>query len=94
MNTKYLTQGNGKIAYEDAGDGYGISRLDTFVLRCNGNHLSLEWQKDGNYPLPGKIKLVFHGGFPDLLQIDGREVAWEAETIEIKPFNYLKAIIQ
>jgi alpha-glucosidase len=80
--------------YQDAGDGYGVSRLDTFVLRCNGNHLSLEWQKDGNYPLPGKIKLVIHGGFPDLLQIDGREVAWEAETIEIKPFNYLKAIIQ
>ncbi|MEJ2511069.1 MAG: glycoside hydrolase family 31 protein, partial [Anaerolineales bacterium] len=80
--------------YQDAGDGYGVSRLDTFVLRCNGNHLSLEWQKDGNYPLPGKIKLDFHGGFPDLLQIDGREVAWEADTIEIKPFNYLKAIIQ
>lgn len=80
--------------YSDQGDGYGAYRLDTFNLRCDMNHLSLEWQKEGQYPLPEKVRLILHGGVPDKTIVDGEEVSWKDGVLEIGPFTKLKTILQ
>ena len=80
--------------YEDAGEGFGEARTDTFILRCNGNHISLDWEKEGFYQLPDRIRLVFHGGQPDIIHVDGREISWDPGEIEIRPFSNLKSIIK
>lgn len=80
--------------YQDAGDGFGDYRLDTFVVRCNEKHLALEWIKEGDYPLPDKIKLVVHGGVPDTTQVDGQGIVWDGQQIEVAPFEKLKSILK
>jgi hypothetical protein len=58
------------------------------------NHLSLEWQKEGQYPLPEKVRLILHGGVPDKTIVDGEEVSWKDGVLEIGPFTKLKTILQ
>ena len=59
--------------YSDAGDGYGSSRLDRFLLAPHDRGLALTWEAQGEYPFPySSYKLVFHGKQP---------AAWQTPTI-------------
>lgn len=80
--------------YQDAGDGYGTHRLDTLILKCDSDHLSLQWHKEGEYPLPETVRLVMHGGVPDTTAVDGEQIDWTDGIMEIKPFEKLKTRLQ
>ncbi len=64
--------------YEDAGDGYGLTRLSRFTVRREGERLTVRWAREGEYePSYEHIELAIHGlrRVPRDLTADGEPFA-------------------
>lgn len=68
--------------YDDAGDGYGPSRVDRFELSPEGPAaLVLRWRREGDYPAPG-TRVVVHGLAATAASADGRPVPVQVERLD------------
>ncbi|MGH8000361.1 MAG: alpha-glucosidase, partial [Brasilonema sp.] len=74
--------------YNDAGDGYGESRLDCFYLTQNQDCLELTWKQQGNYAFPYVgIKLQLHGFETQQVWVDGNEVVNQERCLNLEQFE-------
>jgi alpha-glucosidase len=76
--------------YIDEGDGFNEGREDTFFSRKVENVATLRWQKDGNYPLEEKLRVVVHGANVQQVWVDGVGQDWTAPYTEMVPFTNLR----
>lgn len=82
-----LQVGIGKL-YSDAGDGYGSSRLDTFILSWEDARLLLTWEADGDYPFPYKnLALHLHGYHAIQAWVDGERIPATGLRAVNRPFE-------
>src|SRR5271165_1152660 len=82
--------------YDDAGDGWGSSRLDAFTVAPDGDDLLVTWSRNGDHPPPGRVRLVVHGATATAALADGVEVPFSvtggggaATDVEAAPFAEL-----
>jgi alpha-glucosidase len=62
--------------YNDAGEGYGDSRLDHWHLSQQGQQMMLTWRSQGNYLQPyERVHLHLHGAELEQATINGEPVA-------------------
>jgi alpha-glucosidase len=62
------------VLYTDAGDGYGSSRVDRFILQRQSEGYRLTWSMEGEYPWPYEsLALELHGFSADRIIVDGNE---------------------
>lgn len=78
--------------YNDAGDGYGESRLDKFRMVRNENSLEITWeQEEGDYPFPYiGIKLHVHGIKLQQAWVDGTEVDFQEQKLFCDRFQHIR----
>ncbi|HKJ28242.1 MAG TPA: TIM-barrel domain-containing protein [Anaerolineales bacterium] len=76
--------------YEDKGDGFGPNRKDTISLTRENEIVKLNWQTEGDYPLPDDIALVMHGAQPKRFALEDIHYDWQTRSIKIKPFENLR----
>lgn len=64
---------HGAVLYSDAGEGYGLSRLDRFTLKSTGGaKIQLLWETSGDFLLPGgALPFVLQGAALENAQLDG-----------------------
>ncbi|WP_026098946.1 glycoside hydrolase family 31 protein [Kamptonema formosum] len=75
----------------DAGDGYGESRLDQFLLARSEKGLELSWNQEGNYPFPYKsVRLHPHGIVVQQVCADGTEVVCQGQPVECERFQHVR----
>jgi alpha-glucosidase len=87
------TQAAGEVTstlYTDEGDGYGDGRVDTFTSRTIENVVTLKWKREGDFPLEHKTKVVVHGAKVQLAWVDGQELSWEGESMDLDAFTNLR----
>lgn len=61
--------------YCDAGDGYGDSLINRFVLRRVGQALELTWARTGQFAFPyAQVEIRVHGASVARVVVDGAEV--------------------
>ncbi|MDA8356413.1 MAG: glycosyl hydrolase [Actinomycetota bacterium] len=60
------------VGFDDPGDGTEASRTDRMTL--SGAPPVLEWEHDGGYRLPDRVRVVFHGVRASRALVDGKEV--------------------
>lgn len=81
------TEGGGSL-YCDAGDGYGLSRVDRFSLVPREDGLELRWEAQGEYPWPyAQVTARVHGMAARHAWVDGREVAVQEGCFPIEPLR-------
>jgi alpha-glucosidase len=80
--------------YDDAGDGYGESRLDRFELAPDPDRgWTLTWTSEGPFPRPLRVRVVLHGVAATAATADGTDVivqAGQATVVETGPFERLR----
>lgn len=86
-----LYPGNGSCRlYQDAGDGYGASRLSRFELKQVDNRLELTWIREGEYAFPNEnIRVRLHGLPPQRAWTDGQEIQIRENQLETRIFKHL-----
>jgi alpha-glucosidase len=52
-----------QLLYNDAGEGYGDWRLDSFYMRYRENRLEIAWECEGEYPFPYQLVRLHMYGF-------------------------------
>lgn len=62
------------VSIDDAGDGYGPSRRDEFVLESSGAGWVLSWRRVGNHPIGGPVRIVLWGIEATSARADGEVV--------------------
>jgi len=87
----HLYPGNGTSQlYQDAGDGYGPSRLSRFELQQVNNRLELIWKSEGDYAFPDEIIHVRLHGLPaQHAWVDGQEIQIRDNRLETGAFQRL-----
>jgi alpha-glucosidase len=67
---------HGAVLYSDAGEGYGLSRLDRFTLKsAAGGNNQLLWKTSGDFLLPGgSLPFVLQGAALENAQLDGNSL--------------------
>jgi len=76
--------------YDDDGDGYGASRLDTLSLERTAQGLEMHWQTEGDFPFAyDTVQIYCHGMEPRQAWVDGQEVAIAQQTIACDRFTRL-----
>ncbi len=80
--------------YDDAGDGDGAARRDTFTFGGSGAGPTLAWRRDGGYPAPTLVRVVLHGRRAMTAVVDGAPVevvsgAGSTSIVECGPFDEL-----
>ncbi len=61
--------------YNDAGDGNGLWRVDTFHMTVKSSSMEITWEAVGEYPFPFEfIRLVIHGKSMSSAVVDGLTV--------------------
>jgi alpha-glucosidase len=79
--------------YSDAGDGFGPTRIDRFLLTRAGERISIDWQNQGDFQFPYReIQIVFHGSKLSSARVDGKLKAVEDNATRCSPFR--QAIFQ
>ena len=85
--------------FDDAGDGYGPSRRDRVeVVPGAGGLRTVRWERTGEWPPPGRVRVVVHGKAAVLARADGAAVEVEvlrtrgaaASVVECGPFDALE----
>ena len=81
------------LVYEDAGDGYGATRVDRYVLSLEEDRLRLRRESLGEYkPDYAKISIIFHGtgpndsGIQDVV-VDGQPLHVKGDRFDCDPFE-------
>ncbi|HEY9806862.1 MAG TPA: hypothetical protein V6D04_09850 [Candidatus Obscuribacterales bacterium] len=80
--------------HSDAGDGYGVSRLDRFRIRREEHGLELIWEAAGDYEFPySGMQLQVHGMEVQQAWIDDLEVDDQQNLVQCDRFQrlYLKS---
>ncbi len=71
-----LTTGAEGVVYSDAGEGYGVWRLDRFQLIQQPNGWQLQRQQQGDFPFPYRgFRLHFHGVSLQQIWVDEQAIA-------------------
>ncbi len=77
--------------YSDRGDGYGDWRLDQFSQRRKDNHLTIHWQRQGEYPFPyQEIQITLHDSQMQTVHLDGSPQKLTEKIITNQPFQKLE----
>jgi alpha-glucosidase len=70
-------------SYDDAGDGYGPSRVDRLSL--SDDRSVLAWERAGEYRLPGRVRVVVHECAASRARADGNEVGVRVDGSDQHP---------
>jgi alpha-glucosidase len=77
--------------YNDAGDGYGESRLDQFCLIRHGKSLELSWEEQGNYGFPYQsVQLHVHGMSLQQAWVDDQEAIVQGQQLQCHFFRQVR----
>ena len=77
----------GGLLYSDAGDGFGVSRMDRFSLFQGPGGFQLSWTREGDFPWPyASLSLHLHGFTADHTVVDGTDVSIRDEVCRVTPF--------
>jgi alpha-glucosidase len=77
--------------YGDAGDGYGLWRLEQFQIVRSPGGLELTWEQQGDYAFPYKsVRLHFHGFKVQQAWVDEEEVICQGQQLECQPFGQVR----
>ena len=79
-------------AADDAGDGDGPVRRDRFELAdaVEGGTAVLRWSRAGQFPPPGRVRVVLHGLEVGAAVADGTPVPVEGGAVVCGPFEELR----
>lgn len=80
--------------YSDAGDGYPNApqdwRVDHFYLLNEDERLVLNWDSEGEYPLPGAgVQVILHGLNARRAWVDGKGTSVKGNVVHAAPFKRL-----
>jgi len=80
------------ICIDDAGDGFGPVRHDTMRLTgaTTGGSALVTWERQGDFPPPAVVRVVFHGLAAEQATVDGRPVPVAGSSVECGPFSELR----
>ena len=82
--------GGGQL-YSDAGDGYGAWRLDHFTMKHNTDGIMVNWQTNGEFPLPyTSVEVCLHGVTARQLYIDGETLLTSGQQFKVGKFQQLR----
>ena len=86
-----VTQAFPQQLYSDSGDGYGAQRIDTFRVSSKNSSLVIDWQSEGEFPLPyAAVEVFLHGFEAQRAQIDGLTLnVVQEEPIKTQGFQRL-----
>ncbi|MEB3178279.1 MAG: glycoside hydrolase family 31 protein [Nostocaceae cyanobacterium] len=77
--------------YSDAGDGFGESRLDCFLLTRDGESLELTCQQQGEYTFPYQsLQIHLHGVELKQVWVDGIETNIQENSLEVDNFMQIR----
>lgn len=76
--------------FADEGEGYGETRQDRFRVTREGSTLRVEWETEGEYPLPEEVVVRLHGFEARAAWADGEPVGLSGSSIQTKPFRELR----
>jgi alpha-glucosidase len=77
--------------YMDAGDGYGLKRLDTLVMSESERVVEVEWIETGEFPFPyDEIEIHLHGSKPRAIFVDGIEMTSASLPLKATKFKELR----
>ncbi len=86
--------GGGQL-YSDAGDGYGPWRLDRFAMQRDGEALTVEWETEGDYPLPySAVEVCLHGVTASQVSVDGEPLPAPGQQFTVPPFQHLRVEVE
>ncbi len=81
--------GGGQL-YSDAGDGYGMWRLDRFTMKHDADGIRVNWQTDGEFPLPyAVVEVCLHGIMVKQVYIDGETLVTSGKQFKVGKFQQL-----
>jgi alpha-glucosidase len=81
--------------YSDAGDRYGLSRLDRFEMKWSPDQVTIDWQSDGDYPFPYVgVSVSLHGRKIEQAQVDREARTIFGNRIETGQFRKLEVPLQ
>jgi alpha-glucosidase len=77
---------------DDAGDGFGPARRDRLHLvgATGDGSAVLTWERQGDFPPPAVVRVVFHGFTAQTATADGQPAAITGSSIECRPFSELR----
>ncbi len=77
--------------YDDAGDGYGSSRIDRLTWRPGERDgtAQLLWEREGSYGDPPLVRVVVHGMSAEGASVGGESVEWKGQSCVCAPFEEL-----
>jgi alpha-glucosidase len=79
--------------YSDAGDGFGPTRIDRFLLTREEDQIRVDWQRQGDFQFPYReIQIVMHGFKLSSAQVDGQTLVAGQNSIRLTPFQ--QAVLQ
>ncbi len=78
------------LLYQDAGDGYGTWRVDTFQMLTSQSSIEIIWDSVGEYPFPYPlVKFILHGKRLRNAVFDGRSIPFTGNTVTSPSFRKL-----
>jgi len=81
--------GAGRL-YSDAGDGYGTWRLDHFTMKHDTDGIMVNWQTDGEFPLPyATVEVCLHGVIAKQAYVDGETLVTSGRQFKVGKFQQL-----
>jgi alpha-glucosidase len=85
--------GGGQL-YTDAGDGYGPWRLDRFAMQRDRDGLTVEWETEGDFPLPyDAIEVCLHGVTARQAAVDGEPLPVSGQQFVVPAFRQLRVVV-
>jgi alpha-glucosidase len=79
--------------YSDAGDGFGPTRIDRFLLTREKELIRIDWQSQGDFQFPYReIQIIMHGFKLSSAEVDGQLLAVSHNSFRGTPFQH--AIMQ
>ncbi len=74
--------------YSDHGDGYGPWRLDRLTQQRDGQHVSIQWEQQGNYLFPyPEVQVKLHGVQAQKVWLDGHPTILNETYLLTQPFQ-------
>jgi alpha-glucosidase len=81
--------------YSDAGDGYGPWRLDRFAMQHGADGLAVEWQTEGDFPMPyAAVEVSLHGTTAQQVFVDGRQLTEPRQQFAVGMFRQLRIEVE